>query len=131
MALWGQGLALQELDKEHQVGDMMVQEEERGVGRAGRWSGWRHGGMHSCWYWSKIEAAALLGGGGSPGGTAGGALRLLHGLEPGHPGGEWPTFVLVTVGGLAEDSSGSASANENSSDIPAGSEFLGMAQWRQ
>lgn len=67
-----------------------------------------------------VEGAALLGG--SPDGIAGGALGLLHGLEPGQPCGEWPAFVLVTAGGLAEDCSGSASANENSSDIfPAGS----------
>lgn len=32
MALWGQGLAQQGLDKEHQVGDMMVQKEERVLG---------------------------------------------------------------------------------------------------
>lgn len=32
MALWGQGLAQQGQDKEHQVGDMMVQKEERVLG---------------------------------------------------------------------------------------------------
>lgn len=41
MALWGQGLTQQ--DKEHQVGDMMVQEEERVPGVLGvvRLEAWR------------------------------------------------------------------------------------------
>lgn len=40
MALWGQGLAQQGLDKEHQVGDMMVQKEERVLGVV-RLEAWR------------------------------------------------------------------------------------------
>lgn len=35
MALWGQGLAQRGLDKEHQVGDMTVQKEERVLGVLG------------------------------------------------------------------------------------------------
>ena len=43
MALWGQGLAQQGLDTEHQVGGMMVQEEERVPGVLGvvRLEAWR------------------------------------------------------------------------------------------
>lgn len=59
-----------------------------------------------------VEGAAL---GGSPDGTEGGALGLFQGLEPGQPCA-WAGFVLLTEV-LAGECSGSASANENSSDI--------------
>lgn len=60
------------------------------------------------------EGVAL---GGSPDGIEGGALGLFQGLEPGQPCGGWPGFVLLVAEALAGEWSGSASANENSSDI--------------
>lgn len=67
-----------------------------------------------------VEGVAL---GGSPDGTEGGALGLFQGLEAGQPWRGWPGFVLLTAEVLAGECSGSASANENSSDIfPARSE---------
>lgn len=59
-----------------------------------------------------VEGVAL---GGSPDGTEGGALGVFQGLEPGQPCA-WADLVLLTEV-LAGECSGSASANENSSDI--------------
>lgn len=105
MAQWGQGLAQLGLDKDHQVGGMMVQKEERMPGPVGGTEGYIPVGAGPK---GTVEDVAL---GGSPDGTEGGALGLFQGLEPGQPWRGWPGFVLLVAEVLAGECSGSASDN--------------------
>lgn len=119
--LWGQGASQLKLDKDHQVGNMMVQKKEEFSGSQRQSSG-RHRGMQSCqqrseryneecctWResrWHRRHSTWVL-----PRFGIWPALRRLT------------RFLLITAGAQSGKCSGRAFAIENSSDI-----FLARSQ---